>query len=411
MTYAETLADLFRRNRRGIKPGLDATRDLAAALAIDLNAVPMVLVAGTNGKGSVSSLIAHLCSKAGFKTGHYSSPHLLRFSERMRVDGVEISPEEVIQLWQRIVEIEDTLEHPPSFFEICTVMAHSHFQEQNCDFVVFEVGLGGRLDATNAASPILSVITNIGLDHQHILGDTIAEIAAEKAGIARPGRPCIIGPQTYVEAREKLEADANSRGALTTLLPSSVSKSTTPQFISDNIATATAAYKALRALNIQNRSLPAFSPKNIESWSWPGRFELLTSSTQPPILIDGAHNAQALSALVEGIQRNPETAYRSYHILYSCVDTRDPSDLLGYLDPLNATISLCPSSVDRSLSALQLSEVVGNYPVFPSVEDGIKALVAQATNDDLIIVTGSLFAVADAKAYLQGLTRDPPIMG
>ena len=154
MSYSETLADLFRRNRRGIKPGLEATRDLAAALDVNLDALPMVLVAGTNGKGSVSSLIAHLCSKAGIRTGHYSSPHLLRFSERFRVDGREITQEKVIGSGSGVRSIEPGLDHPPSFFEIATVMAHQFFQSEKCDLVVFEVGLGGRLDATNAATPL-----------------------------------------------------------------------------------------------------------------------------------------------------------------------------------------------------------------------------------------------------------------
>ena len=168
MSYQDALQDLFRRNRRGIKPGLEATRDLARAMNIDLNKLPMVLVAGTNGKGSVSSLISHFCTQCGLKTGHYSSPHLLRYTERIRVDGCEISQDDVVALWESVKVIESSLDHPPSFFEICTVMAHQYFQAQRCDIVVFEVGLGGRLDATNAADPVLSVITNIGLDHQHI---------------------------------------------------------------------------------------------------------------------------------------------------------------------------------------------------------------------------------------------------
>ena len=241
MTYSETLADLFRRNRRGIKPGLEATRDLAAALDVDLDALPMVLVAGTNGKGSVSSLIAHLCSSAGIRTGHYSSPHLLRFSERFKVDGREITQEKVIELWERVRSIEPGLDHPPSFFEIATVMAHQFFQSEKCDLVVFEVGLGGRLDATNAATPHLSVITNIGLDHQHILGDTLEAIAFEKAGIARRGTPCIIGPQSHPEAKAKLIREAKDHGADVETLEAPSPMAGTPDFIAANTATASAA--------------------------------------------------------------------------------------------------------------------------------------------------------------------------
>ena len=271
MTYSETLADLFRRNRRGIKPGLDATRDLAQALDVDLDALPMGLVVGTNGKGSVSSLIAHLCTKAGLKTGHYSSPHLLRFSERIRVDGIEISTERVVELWREVRRIEDTLDQPPSFFEICTVMAHRYFQQEACDIVVFEVGLGGRLDSTNAANPILSVITNIGLDHQHILGNTLEEIASEKAGIARKGTPCIIGPQTYPEALATLERETLARGAMVQRVESAPDIPTQPQFVADNLETARLAYDVLAASPLFPGVMPPVSPSAMRTWQWPGQ--------------------------------------------------------------------------------------------------------------------------------------------
>ena len=411
MTYPETLADLFRRNRRGIKPGLDATRDLALALEVDLDALPMVLVAGTNGKGSVSSLIAHLCTEAGLKTGHYSSPHLLRFSERMRIDGIEINPQRVIELWGEVRQIENTLDHPPSFFEICTVMAHRYFQQEACDIVVFEVGLGGRLDSTNAATPALSVITNIGLDHQHLLGDTLGEIAAEKAGIARSGVPCIIGPQTYPEALMTLEREAEVRGATIRKVERTLPGTARPRFVSDNIETARLAYEVLSTSPRSPRTLPGFNPSSVLSWQWPGRFELIAIPNQPCVLVDGAHNTQALEALVQGLQDSPHTHGKVAHVLYSCVDTRDPSELLGSLAPLDVTISLCPSSVDRSLTAEQLTEITGSYRVFSSIKHGLTSLGQTLGPEDIIVVTGSLFAVADAKAYLQGLERDPPIMG
>jgi len=411
MTYSETLADLFRRNRRGIKPGLDATLDLANLLKVDLDALPMVLVAGTNGKGSVSSLIAHLCTSAGLKTGHYSSPHLLRFSERMRIDGVEITPERVIELWEQIRKLEAQLEHPPSFFEICTVMAHQYFQEESCDVVVFEVGLGGRLDATNAATPALSVITNIGLDHQHILGDTLEAIASEKAGIARREVPCIIGPQRYPEALATLKAEAASQGAVVRAVQRPESTDEMPRFVKENIDTARLAYEALRVDTALPVALPAFAPSALLSWKWPGRFELIEEPGRPRVLVDGAHNQQALDALVDALNVSPATRGKVRHILYSCVDTRDPAELLESLKPLKASISLCPSSVDRSLTAKQLTEMIGGYRVFDSVQEGLERLSEDTETDDIIVVTGSLFAVADAKGYLQHLERDPPIMG
>ena len=411
MTYSETLADLFRRNRRGIKPGLEATRDLASALEVNLDALPMVLVAGTNGKGSVSSLIAHLCSNAGIRTGHYSSPHLLRFSERFRVDGQEITQEKVIELWERVRSIEPDLDHPPSFFEIATVMAHQFFQSENCDLVVFEVGLGGRLDATNAATPHLSVITNIGLDHQHILGDTLEAIAFEKAGIARRGTPCIIGPQSHPEAKAKLIREAKDHGADVETLEAPSPMAGTPDFIAANTATASAAYRTLRERILPRAELPTFTPELMSDWFWPGRFELIPGEDGPDVLVDGAHNAQALKALVRALESDQRTQNKVQAILYSCVDTRTPDELLGFLKPLGCPIYLCPSSVDRSLQLEELRQTTENFEVFNSVHEGLKLLSTRVTIDGIIVVTGSLFAVADAKACLQHLERDPPIMG
>ena len=411
MSYSETLADLFRRNRRGIKPGLEATRDLAAALDVDLDALPMVLVAGTNGKGSVSSLIAHLCSKAGIRTGHYSSPHLLRFSERFRVDGREITQEKVIELWERVRSIEPGLDHPPSFFEIATVMAHQFFQSEKCDLVVFEVGLGGRLDATNAATPHLSVITNIGLDHQHILGDSLEAIAFEKAGIARQSTPCIIGPQSHPKAKAKLLQETNDHGADVETLQAPSPVAGMPDFIAANIATASAAYQALRERILPRAGLPKFTPELMRDWSWPGRFELIRGEARPAVLVDGAHNAQALEALVRGLQSDKRTQDNVEAVLYSCVDTRAPDELLEYLKPLGSPIYLCPSSVDRSLQLEDLRQTSEKFEVFNSVHEGLELLSKRVTTNGVIVVTGSLFAVADAKALLQNLERDPPIMG
>lgn len=409
MSYQDALQDLFRRNRRGIKPGLEATRDLARAMNVDLNKLPMVLVAGTNGKGSVSSLISHFCTQFGLKTGHYSSPHLLRYTERIRVDGCEISQDDVVALWESVKAIESSLDHPPSFFEICTVMAHQYFQAQRCDIVVFEVGLGGRLDATNAADPALSVITNIGLDHQHILGETLQEISFEKAGIARSGVPCVLGHQSHSEVPEVLETEVRKRGGVPVWAEAPRGQSGRVTFVDHNIETALTAFREIqRSRGVEPR---APSAPSTQGWNWPGRLEHHQFSNRPDVLLDGAHNAQAIEALCNAIKLNDDLQGERIFVLYSCVNTRDPAELIPHLDTISKDIFLAPSSIDKSVSQQDFASLARGHHVYSSIESGLDSLHQRASDRDLIVVTGSLFAVADAKAWLTEEPRDPPIQG
>lgn len=409
MSYKDALADLFRRNRRGIKPGLEATQDLAAAMNVNLNTLPMVLVAGTNGKGSVSSLIAHFCTEAGFKTGHYSSPHLLRFTERIKVDGIEISQEDVVSIWESIGLVEPSLDQPPSFFEICTVMAHQYFQSQRCDIVIFEVGLGGRLDATNAAEPSISVITNIGFDHEHILGNTLEAISFEKCGIARSGIPCIIGHQTNAEVPSIVEAAITKRGGIPTWAACLSSGAHDLTFMDHNLSTAQAAFRAV--LKLMNTTELVLTVPSTDGWNWPGRLEHHHSPSRAHILLDGAHNAQALTALADAMKNDERFRGRRTLVLYSCVNSREPAKLIPLLRAITENIFFAPSTVDRSLTRQDFESMSSARNVFDSVEMGLEALVKSANAQDLIVVTGSLFAVADAKAWLTGEPRDPPIQG
>ena len=195
MTFQESLSWLYGTQQVGIKLGLDNIRRLLGALGVEVERSRFLHVAGTNGKGSVCAMLDAICREAGFRTGLYTSPHLVTFHERIRLNGVMIPGEAVVAGLSRIRGLIAGWEMHPTFFEITTALALDYFQRENAELIVLETGLGGRMDATNVVRPAVSVITAIGLDHQAYLGSTLAEIAGEKAGIIKPGLPVVSAPQ------------------------------------------------------------------------------------------------------------------------------------------------------------------------------------------------------------------------
>ena len=201
--YNAAIDWLFGTQYRGVKLGLENVRTLLTALGEPQNALRFIHVAGTNGKGSVCAMVDSICRTAGIKTGLFTSPHLIRFSERIQINGLPIDDADFVRGIQRIRALIEEERHP-TFFEITTALAFDYFRSQGVDLVVLETGLGGRLDATNVVHPLVSVLTAIDMDHQKWLGATLGEIAAEKAGIIKPGVPIVSGPQ-FAEVRTVLE--------------------------------------------------------------------------------------------------------------------------------------------------------------------------------------------------------------
>ena len=215
--YAAVQDYLFSLKARGPKFGIDRMRGFAAALRHPEKAVPVIHVAGTNGKGSVSAMLEAILRAGGLRTGLYTSPHLVRLGERVQVDRRQLTPDEIVTYTAELRPVAERVsaeapEDHPSFFEFMTAMAFLQFARQKCDVAVIEVGMGGRLDATNIVNPEVAVITSIGLDHCEFLGDTLAKIAAEKAGIIKPGRPVVIG-RLPAEAEAVIRDIAAERGA------------------------------------------------------------------------------------------------------------------------------------------------------------------------------------------------------
>ena len=441
-------------------------RVLAAALGDPQTAFPSVLIAGTNGKGSTAATLASILTAAGYRTGLYTSPHLIRVNERIQIDGVEIPDEDFARLYfqvdetaRRLVEAGD-LPHPPSFFEVLTALAFLYYSEQKIDIAILEVGLGGRLDATNIVDPLLSIITDIALDHQDYLGDTIAEITREKAGILRTNGTLITLPQ-HPEANQAIgeaAASLNLRAvSAASFIPHHPPRPSTPSdepliessqplprnhyavtlngepleidsplfghHQQRNIALAIAAANELRNLNGYNlsgasttRNYGGYKISNsaieagIRNTRWPGRLELLTFPEGPGILLDVAHNPAGAWTLRAAIAQLPDSQPRT--LLFSCLRDKNLKEMSQILFPLFDSTTGDP---DRSRDRILFAPI--DNPRAVALEDLLAAahaleIPAQAAPDlvaalaqaravtppnGLIIATGSVYLVGEIR--------------
>jgi dihydrofolate synthase/folylpolyglutamate synthase len=421
MTYQETLSHIYGLVRFGMKPGLERIRATLEALSNPQDAVQTVHVAGTNGKGSTAAFLASILLSGNHKVGLFTSPHLIAFPERIRVNGREISEEEVVSLADRVLSVAP---EGTTFFEIVTAMAYLFFAEQGAEVAVMEVGMGGRFDATNVASGILSIITPIALDHAQYLGENLALIAREKAGVIKTGRPVVISSQApaaetvirqhclemksplYREGRD-FSATWNSDGLsysgigwkLHALQPGIPGR-----YQAMNLA---AALCAAELLDQQGFTLaPDCVRTGVTETSWPGRMELFAGP--PRVLLDGAHNPAGAKALAEALADIPRKALI---LVTGVVGDKDAKGILEPLLPLADTVfAVCPP-VPRGLTSGELAaycRALGHQAVDAgSVANGLKTAFTTAHPDDLILVCGSLFVVGEARATLLSLTFEP----
>ena len=432
MTYAETLEYLYgqmpeyqRIGHIAYKPGLDNSHRLDKIFDHPHRKYKTIHIGGTNGKGSTSHLLAAILQKAGYKTGLYTSPHLVDFRERIRVDGEMISKKYVMDFVQKYKEEFEPV--MPSFFELTMEMAFLYFAEQEVDVAIVEVGLGGRLDSTNIINPDLSVITNIGLDHTQYLGSTLEEVAAEKAGIFKAGTPALIGEAGNEDLRHLFMDSAAAVGAPLIFSEESVNgfravrQGTGWVFQSDdfpqvvgtlggfaqekNARTVLAAVVELRKLGytISDKAVVSGFEQVVQLTGLMGRWQTL--SENPKVICDTGHNAHAMQYIVE--QLNKET-YETLHIVFGMVNDKDISSVLSML-PKDARYYFTRASVERAIDAKELSEeaaafgLSGDY--FPTVSHAVAVAKESAAANDLIFIGGSSFVVADilaAKMQLDG---------
>jgi dihydrofolate synthase/folylpolyglutamate synthase len=420
--YAVALRGLFARANHGIKLGLDTMEALLAALGHPERAVRHVVVAGTNGKGSTSTLVATALRAAGHRVGHYTSPHLLRFTERIRIDGAELTPEAAVGLMARVQAAEGACPRPATFFEVVTAMALCAFADAGVELAVLEVGMGGRLDATNAVDKLLSVVTRVDLDHQQYLGTTLAAIAFEKAGIIAPGRPAVLSRQ-HPEAREVLLRVARERGAAVTEAPEAILSGSSLRlelrhgplvlgrfppgaYQRENLATAAAAARELDALGVgcPDRAIADAAA----AFHWPGRYEWLDGT--PPVLVDGAHNPAGIAALLAALDEDPRARGRNLHIIATVLADRPAAEMLPPLATRAASLHLTPVPSARSRTPEELATLGVPATVHCGVGPALEAACARARAEGGVVVAcGSLFLVGEALALLRGEPRDPPI--
>lgn len=426
MKYAEALDWLNAFESFGMKLGLERITHLCQQLNNPQQNYKTIHVGGTNGKGSVSTIIASILLQSGYTVGLYRSPHLQRFSERMVVNGEEISEDDLLTLIKQIKPLVEEMiraGEPPTYFEIVTAMALLYFQNKNVDMAVIEVGLGGRFDATNIITPLLSIITNISLEHQQILGDTVEKIAFEKAGIVKREVPVItaaeggalsiiidiakekhapltvITPQSWKQRKGGMSwQEFYITGALKEYM---VRTSLMGNYQGENIALALAAVEKLQmsGLYITDGGIN----DGIEKVTHPGRTEI--RGTEPLLLLDGAHTIAGMSALKKTLEN--DLVYNRLMLVIGILADKKIEEMLNIIVPLATVIVVTTSQHTRACEPEKLKEIIKQIDatkevvVTEKIADAIQYATDAAKQDDAICITGSLFTVGKARDYLQ----------
>ncbi|PYV32667.1 MAG: bifunctional folylpolyglutamate synthase/dihydrofolate synthase [Acidobacteria bacterium] len=432
MNYHDCLEELARLGQelRGVKFDLATIQTILASLGDPHLRYPTAIVAGTNGKGSTSAFLASILQAAGYRTGLYTSPHLLRPNERIRLNGREISDADFADVFTRVWEVAGrllenrSLAQRPSFFEFLTASGFVYFARQAANFAVLEVGMGGRLDATNVTIPRVAVITNIDLDHEKFLGETHAAIAAEKAGVIKPGRP-VVSSVENPEAREVIRRRARELGAPLVETESfarvahftdseglmifdltvgedpfsDLAPSLRGRFQLQNAITAvTAAWLLKREGLVIPQEAVA---RGLERTSWPGRLEFISES--PLVVLDGAHNpggARELAAFA-----TEHWAGRRLRLVYASMRDKAIGEISRLLFPLAEVIYLTLPDQPRAASPEEILSAVGRRPANVRLEDDpVRALeraLAESAPDDVVLAAGSLFLVGAIKKAQQ----------
>jgi len=389
-SYREALRWLYATQVSGVKLGLENVRRLLDALGNPHQQLACIHIAGTNGKGSVSAMLDSVARTAGLRTGLYTSPHLVRFNERIQVSGQPISDEELLAGVGVIREAIAKSRCTPTFFEITTTLGFLHFLSHRVDLAIMETGLGGRLDATNLITPLVSVLTSIDLDHQRILGDSTAKIAREKAGIIKPGVPVVSIAQT-ADVRAVIDEVAGSMGAPVTYASEPINDLAIGLAGSHqrlNAAVVRAAFAAAK-ISIPPEALQA----GLKSVFWPGRFQALGDR----LTIDGAHNLAASQRLVQTWREcHPGT---SPTIVFGGLRDKELDKMLEALAPIATRFFLAPVKNPRGENPENIHLPDG---IPGAVFSGVQAAVEAAGKlPEPILVTGSLFLAGEVLAWLE----------
>lgn len=408
MNYRDTLEYLYRLRLFGTKLGLENIEHLANALGKPQNRLNFIHVAGTNGKGSVCAYLNSIYKQAGYKVGMFTSPHLVRFGERLQINGEPIDDQDLITL---VAKVRKALPKLPdqiilTFFEFLTGMALHHFADEHCDIVIWETGMGGRLDATNIITPECSIITNVSLDHQAWLGHTIEQIAREKAGIIKPGKP-VITATTEPEVIEVIEKTSRQLEAPLSQIDIGLSKTDLLHGLIGHHQKINA-MTAIKAVELLKSDFPVSSTNindGIKQTSLPGRFQI-TQWKNRRIYLDVAHNLAGYEALAENckseFQDNP------CDLIFASLEDKPWREGLELLLPFCKSIHCVPANSQRSASPKAIKKHLEqrnhlnsaiDIQVYERLEDCLLPLAE--TSDLPLLITGSFYLVGDALALIQ----------
>jgi len=410
MGIAETLDYIHSVKWQGSKPGLSRTRELLSALGNPEKSLKFVHIAGTNGKGSTAACIAAVLRKAGYRTGLYTSPYILRFNERIQVDGEHISDDELEKMTDFIRPFADAMEDPPTEFEIITSLALKFFLGKQCDIVVLEVGMGGELDSTNVIdTPEVAIITSIGYDHVKELGPKIVDIASAKAGIIKNGGDVVIygGAREVEEVFERVCSERGARfgkadfarisdvdfsldGTRFVLEPyGEISLPLNGAYQPRNAALAVTGLELLRekGYGICDRDIVS----GLGSVFWPGRFEVL--GREPVFILDGAHNPQGMDATADSLQRH--FGDRKVVFIVGVMADKDVDSMMSLIAPkAEAFFAVSPDHV-RAMGARELSERLMHFGVpvvaCETVAKGVSEAIGRAGKSGIVCAVGSLY--------------------
>ena len=419
MTYNDCLKTMYSLRRFGIKLGLGTIRKILAGLDNPQNKFNCIHIAGTNGKGSVASALASILRRGGHSVGLYTSPHLVRFNERIQINNHPIPDDEVVDAYQAVKGVHSG-DREPTFFEFATAMALYVFGRQKVDWAVIETGMGGRLDATNMVNPSLAIITNVSLEHREYLGNSLPQIAAEKAGIIKTRIPVITGirqKSALSVAKDiackksaplyRFGADfkvrRNSSGLFSYFGLNNVWRNLQTGMLGnyqvDNAALVLAAIEILNQ-NHTDINLDAIQSGLAEN-RWPGRLEIV--ATKPLIILDGAHNFMAARNLSQYLSQN--LADKKITYIIGILDDKPYKSMLKSLLPLGSRIILTKAKIDRAMPPETLyplaKKILPDVTVIPDVSLAIKHALKTASPDEVICIAGSLYVVGEAKEALE----------
>ncbi len=439
MAYKDEIGRMFDLQKFGMKFGLDNMLSILERLGNPHHGQRFIHLGGTNGKGSVGAMLDAVLREAGYKVGFYTSPHLISFRERIRIGGEMIKEEEVLSLCAELWPLFPDPQAQPTFFEFVTAMAFLYFKRQNVDVAIIECGLGGRLDSTNVIDPLLSCITNVSFDHVEYLGDTLEKIAAEKAGIIKQGRPVVLG-EMPPEVLKIMLAKAKEMGSVAEIYGQSskveIKDIKNNHYIFDmynDLTKRSAVRAALPGIHQVPNTWVALGAvwflqqlgfsiseeaitNGLANTSWPGRGEFFKQGSWPfggskalcDLMLDGAHNPAGAHALMETLS---SMKYDKLHVILGVMADKDVAGILGPLVKKAHCLYLTRPTFWRAATPELLLEKLQNgikgfktpYKLFAELPQAINYAAEEAGPHDLVLISGSLFTVGEARAALLGL--------